>query len=342
MGNKERIVEKVDEMGSLLNVRGLKTTFQTEQGKIVSVDDVSFELKPGEKLALVGESGSGKSATALSIMQLLGKRGNIEQGELLFEGKNLLNLDKKQLQQIRGHEISMIFQEAVTSLNPVLTIGFQLVEAIRLHLPLNKRSARQLAIDMLEKVGIPQAERMMKQYPFVLSGGMKQRVMIAMALACKPKLLIADEPTTALDVTVQAQIMKLLKELCHESNTAIMLITHDLGVVAQMADRVIVMYAGQVVESADVYTLFESPKHPYTKALLASIPFVESDVQDLASIPGSIPERHHSVIGCRFANRCELATEYCRLKEPELFDLVDRNLRCFKGDSKKDLGGGYS
>ena len=323
-------------MESLLDVRGLRTAFETEHGKVVSVDEVSFELKPGETLAIVGESGSGKSVTALSIMQLLGKRGKIEQGELLFEGENLRSYDKKQMQKIRGHDISMIFQEPMTSLNPVLTIGFQLVEAIRLHLPLDKRDARNLAMDMLKKIGIPQAERVMKQYPFGLSGGMRQRVMIAMALVCKPKLLIADEPTTALDVTVQAQIMRLLKELCSEFNTAIMLITHDLGVVAQMADRVIVMYAGQVVESADVYTLFENPKHPYTKALLASVPSMEFDEQELEAIPGSIPGKYHSLKGCRFVNRCAMATDYCKWNVPELLGAGDSGyLRCFEWNSVK-------
>lgn len=296
----------------LLAVSHLQTAFDTDNGKVISVDDVSFTLKAGETLAIVGESGCGKSVTALSIMRLLGKGSRIDNGEIVLEGTNILELNEKQMQNIRGNRISMIFQEPMTSLNPVFTIGFQLVEVIRLHLNLGKKEARSAAVEMLRKVGLPRPEQIMNEYPFALSGGMRQRVMIAMALACKPKVLIADEPTTALDVTVQAQIMRLMKELCAEAGTAIILITHDLGVVAEMADRVLVMYAGQVVEQTDVYSLFERPQHPYTRGLLQSVPSMDAgDETKLASIPGAVPARYQFMKGCRFYNRCSLRTDHC-------------------------------
>lgn len=306
-------------MNDLLKVDHLKTGFESDYGTIVSVDDVSFRIKPGETLAIVGESGSGKSVTALSTMRLLGSGSRIMGGQVLFEGKDLLKLNDQEMREIRGNRISMIFQEPMTSLNPVLTIGYQMCESIMLHLKLNKKEAWASAVEMLKKVGLPRPEAIMKDYPFALSGGMRQRVMIAMAMACKPKVLIADEPTTALDVTVQAQIMKLMRELCEESGTAILLITHDLGVVAEMADRVIVMYAGQVVEEADVFTLFEQPKHPYTQGLLKSIPRLDNDDDSkLEAIPGSVPARYESIVGCRFYNRCQYATEKCRQETPLL------------------------
>lgn len=318
-------------MTDLLRVENLKTVFHTEQGKVVSVDDVSFSIKRGETVAIVGESGSGKSVTALSIVRLLGKNGHIESGNILFDNKELTKLNDKEMRAIRGAEISIVFQEPMTSLNPVLTIGFQLIEAIRQHRSVSKKEAFEIGKDMLEKVGIPEAERVMKQFPDALSGGMRQRVMIAIALVCKPKLLIADEPTTALDVTVQAQIMRLLKSLCEELNTAILLITHDLGVVAEMADRVIVMYAGQVVEAANVFDLFEHIRHPYTKGLLQSIPTIEFDGKELTSIPGSIPARYEHMPGCRFANRCSLAVEHCKENKPALVDTGDGHFsRCFR------------
>lgn len=318
-------------MDYLLSVQGLKTAFETERGKVISVDDVSFDLKPGETVAIVGESGSGKSVTALSIIRLLGKQGRIEQGEIIFDGKDLTSFTEEQMQKTRGAEISMVFQEPMTSLNPVLTIGFQLIEAIRLHVAINKKEAHQMAVEMLEKVGIPQPERVMKQYPDALSGGMRQRIVIAIALVCKPRLLIADEPTTALDVTVQAQIMRLLNSLCRELGTSILLITHDLGVVAEMADRVIVMYAGQVIEATDVFTLFEHIRHPYTKGLLNSIPSMEFDDKELISIPGTIPSHYQRLPGCRFYNRCPLATEHCLQNKPPLIDTGNGHMsRCFR------------
>ncbi|WP_239618088.1 ABC transporter ATP-binding protein [Cohnella mopanensis] len=319
-------------MESLLAVSHLQTAFDTDQGKIVSVDDVSFNLKPGETLALVGESGSGKSVTALSIMRLLGKSSRIDEGQILLEGTDILKLDDRQMREIRGNRISMVFQEPMTSLNPVFTIGYQMCEAIKLHLHQSSREARATAIEMLRKVGLPRPEEMMNEYPFALSGGMRQRVMIAMALSCKPKVLIADEPTTALDVTVQAQIMRLMKQLCEEAGTAILLITHDLGVVAEMANRVLVMYAGQVVEEADVYTLFDDPKHPYTRGLLKSIPSLDvAEGDQLESIPGSVPARYQFMKGCRFYNRCYLATEHCKNHLPPLEDKQEGQLaRCWE------------
>ena len=318
-------------MESLLSVKQLKTAFETEYGKVVSVDDVSFELKKGETLAIVGESGSGKSVTALSIMRLLGKRGHIMQGEVQLEGKDLTKLSDKEYQALRGKDISMIFQEPMTALNPVFTIGHQLVEAVVLHTDVTKKEAKTIAQNMLDKVGIPNEARVMKQFPFALSGGMRQRVMIAMALVCKPKLLIADEPTTALDVTVQAQIMRLINHLCHELQTSVMLITHDLGVVSEMADRVIVMYAGQIVEETDVYTLFKRPLHPYTKGLMESIPSMAFDGKALTAIPGAIPARYQDLQGCRFANRCAFATEQCKESQPPLIEVEQgHKTRCFE------------
>lgn len=328
------------EMENLLDVRHLRTAFATDRGKVVSVDDVSFALKPGETLAIVGESGCGKSVTALSIMRLLGKNSVAEGGEIRFEGSDLLRLDEADMRKIRGNRISMIFQEPMTSLNPVFTIGYQLTEAIRLHLDQDKKQARESAVRMLRKVGLPRPEAIMDEYPFALSGGMRQRVMIAMALACKPKVLIADEPTTALDVTVQAQIMRLMKELCEESGTAIILITHDLGVVAEMADRVLVMYAGQVVEEADVFRLFERPLHPYTQGLLRSIPHLDGFDREerLASIPGAVPSRYQLMEGCRFANRCPLATERCRTLPPFVRAEDGHAARCWEAEAAAEEG----
>lgn len=264
------------EMNELLKVDHLRVSFDSERGKSVGVKDVSFHVMPGETLAIVGESGSGKSVTALSIMRLLGGNSRIEGGRIEFDGRDLLKLNDQEIRSIRGNQISMVFQEPMTSLNPVLTIGYQLRETIMLHMGQSKKEADATAVRMLKRVGLPRPEAMMNEYPFALSGGQRQRVMIAMACVCRPKLLIADEPTTALDVTVQAEIIRLMQELCEEAGTAILLITHDLGVVAEMADRVVVMYSGEVVEEADVFTLFEQPKDPYTQRLLASIPRIDT------------------------------------------------------------------
>ncbi|MFC0210886.1 ABC transporter ATP-binding protein [Paenibacillus chartarius] len=303
----------------LLDVRSLRTSFRTDQGEFVAVDDVSFRLNAGETLAIVGESGCGKSVTSLSIMGLLGGGGgHIDQGEIVFDGFDLTKLSERELRRIRGNEIAMIFQDPMSSLNPVLTSGNQLLESIRRQSGVSRKEARERAVEMLGKVGLPRAKELMDVYPHTLSGGMRQRLMIAMALSCRPKLLIADEPTTALDVTIQAQILELMKELRKETGTSILLITHDFGVVAEMADQVAVMYAGQIVEAGDVFTLFREPLHPYTRGLLGSIPHLELGEERLTAIPGSVPSVQSMPAGCRFHTRCEWATERCMLERPEL------------------------
>ncbi len=302
----------------LLDVRDLRTSFFTEDGEVKAVDGVSFSIRPGETLGIVGESGCGKSVTSLSIMQLLTPPGRIVGGEVRFRDENLLKRTEPQMRELRGKDISMIFQEPMTSLNPVFTVGDQIAEAVRIHERLDKRAAWAKAIDMIRLVGIPDPERRAKQHPFELSGGMRQRVMIAMALACSPSLLIADEPTTALDVTIQAQILTLLRGLQKNLGLTILLITHDLGVVAQTCDRVAVMYAGRIVESADVHTLFANPKHPYTEGLLNSLPLAGDQEGDLQAIPGTVPSPFAMPSGCRFAPRCPHARDLCRGEEPEL------------------------
>ena len=292
-------------MAHLLEVKGLTTTFAGDYGKNISVDHIDFHVDEGEVVCIVGESGCGKSVTSLSVMGLLGRGGKVTEGEVLFEGKNLLAMTEKELDEIRGARMTMIFQDPLTSLNPVFTVGSQIMESIKTHMHLPKEEAHSRAISLLQKVGMPDAEGTMKKYPHTLSGGMRLRVMIAMALACNPRLLIADEPTTALDVTIQAQIMKLLKEIQQETGMALILITHDIGVVANMADRVLVMYAGQIVEEAPVEELFENPRHPYTRALLDTVPTIrDSADRKLFSIPGMVPESYDDITGCRFADRC--------------------------------------
>lgn len=317
----------------LLDVDQIQTVFKTAKGEITSVEEVSFQLKPGQTIGIVGESGCGKSVTSLSIMRLLGKHGKVKSGSILFNGKDLTKVSEVEMREIRGNEISMIFQEPMTSLNPVFTIGNQMMEGIRLHMKLPKNQARAYAVEMLKSVGIPRAEAIMDEFPHALSGGMRQRVMIAMALSCQPRLLIADEPTTALDVTIQSQILELMKKLRTQSNTAIILITHDLGVVAEMVDRIIVMYAGQVVEEADVFTLFDYPKHPYTKGLIGSIPHIETmDKDRLVSIPGAVPSLQNMPTGCRFHTRCEFATQRCLQEQPPLIEVDeqgDHKVRCW-------------
>jgi oligopeptide transport system ATP-binding protein len=309
-------------MSHLLKVSNLKTIFDGDMGKTISVDDINFHVNEGETLCIVGESGCGKSVTSLSIMRLLGRGGEVVQGQILFEGNNLLEMSDKELDSIRGNKLTMIFQDALSSLNPVFTVGNQLMESIRSHLKLDKKEARLRAIELLRKVGLAEPEKMLKKHPFMLSGGMRQRVMIAMALSCNPRLLIADEPTTALDVTIQAQIMKLMRDLQSELSMAIVLVTHDMGIVAEMADRVLVMYAGQIVEEAKVMDLFYQPAHPYTRALLQTVPNIldEAD-RKLESIPGIVPERYQDITGCRFASRCPYAEEGCG--KPQDMILVD-------------------
>jgi peptide/nickel transport system ATP-binding protein len=308
----------------LLEIDGLKTHFFTRDGVVRAVDGVSFSVAPGETLAVVGESGCGKSVTSLSIMRLIASPpGRIVEGAIRFQGTNLLDLSEREMRDIRGNDISMIFQEPMTSLNPVLTIGRQITETLTLHQGLDRAAADARAIEMLRLVGIPDPAQRLTQYPHELSGGMRQRVMIAMALACDPKLLIADEPTTALDVTVQAQILDIMRQLKSKTGAAIILITHSLGVVAEMAQRVVVMYGGRKVEEAPVGALFATPRHPYTQALLGSVPrlgssLAENDKDRLAEIPGVVPSLKEAIPGCIFAPRCAHATPRCREEYPPL------------------------
>jgi peptide/nickel transport system ATP-binding protein/oligopeptide transport system ATP-binding protein len=317
---------------TIVSVENLKTYFYTEDGVVPAIDGVSFEIRKGETLAIVGESGSGKSVTSLSIMQLIpSPPGRIEDGDIKFHNESLLDKSDAEMRKIRGNQISMIFQEPMTSLNPVFKVGDQIMESIILHQKLNKKEATSEVIRLLNLVGIPEPERRINQYPHELSGGMRQRVMIAMALACNPEVLIADEPTTALDVTIQNQILALMKKLKSESNMSIMLITHDLGVVAEMADRVVVMYSGQVVEQGDIYTIFENPKHPYTEGLLRSMPSTEKRTGKLYAIEGVVPNPLNLPKGCRFAPRCEYATSLCHEEMPEIESINDDEVvRCWK------------
>jgi peptide/nickel transport system ATP-binding protein len=309
-------------MSALLDVRALKTFFQVEGGEFPAVDGISFSIDPGRTLGIVGESGCGKSVTALSIMGLVPRPpGRIAGGEILFDGVDLLRLSTAALRELRGDRISMIFQEPMTSLNPVLTVGEQIVEGILRHRTMSRDAAKDLAIEMLRMVHISSPEQRFNDYPHRLSGGMRQRAMVAMALACKPKLLIADEPTTALDVTIQAQILDLMRTLREETGTAIILITHDLGVVAELADDVVVMYAGRIVERATVAALFAEPQHPYTVGLLGSIPRLDIEQDRLAAIEGQVPNPLAPVAGCRFHPRCPFVIERCRQEDPPLIDL---------------------
>ncbi len=309
-------------MNSLLEVDDLHTSFDTDAGEFRAVDGVSFGVAPGRTLGIVGESGCGKSVTSLSIMRLLAKpAGRIASGAIRFRGQDLATLPEPEMQKLRGSEIAMIFQEPMTSLNPAFTIGNQLVEGILRHRDISAEAAKAHAIEMLRRVRIPAPEARFDEYPHKLSGGMRQRVMIAMALACDPKLLIADEPTTALDVTIQAQILDLLRRLRDETGTAIVLITHDLGVIAELAHDVVVMYAGKIVEKAPVERLFAWPQHPYTIGLLGAIPQLHRARERLATIDGTVPNLAKLAPGCRFAARCPFAQEQCRREEPPMRDL---------------------
>lgn len=318
----------------LLSVKNLSTEFPVKKGIVRAVEDVSFDVDQGEILAIVGESGSGKSVTSLSIMDLLAEPGHVAGGSLEFEGKDLATLSEKQYRELRGNDMAMIFQEPMTSLNPVYRVGNQIVEAIRTHEKVSKAEAKDRAVDLLRKVGIPSPEARINDYPHQMSGGMRQRVMIAMALACNPKLLIADEPTTALDVTIQAQILDLLRRLRDDTGMAVLLITHDLGVVSETADRVVVMYCGQVVEEAEVRTLFDHPMHPYTLGLLKSIPRLEDDdSKRLYMIKGMVPNPLEMPPGCHFSDRCDSCMDICRTKVPELVDVDGHKVRCFLYES---------
>lgn len=301
----------------LVQFRNLETHFHTSAGVVKAVDKISFSIREGETVGVVGESGCGKSVTAMSLMRLVeGPHGVIAGGEILYEGKDLLKLSKREMARIRGKDISIIFQEPMTSLNPVLTIGDQITEPLMMHLLLSRKEAKQRAIELIELVGIPRAEQIYEAYPHELSGGMRQRIMIAIALSCNPKLLIADEPTTALDVTIQAQILDLMREIKRKLGTAIMLITHDLGVVAEMADYVIVMYAGKIIEEAPVLELFQNPQHPYTKGLLKAKPVLGQSQERLYSIPGQVPNPIELEDNCHFHDRCEFCMDICRQQQP--------------------------
>jgi peptide/nickel transport system ATP-binding protein/oligopeptide transport system ATP-binding protein len=308
---------------SLLEVRGLTTAFRTGSGEINAIEDVSFSVDAGEVLGIVGESGSGKSVTALTIMSLLPQPpARIASGSIHFEGRDLTKLSDRAMQKIRGPGIAMVFQEPMTSLNPVFTIGDQIMETLRAHERLPTREQRARAIAILDKVGIPSASRRLDDYPHQLSGGQRQRVMIAVALCCNPRLLIADEPTTALDVTIQAQILDLLLDLRDEFRMAVIVITHNMGVVAETADRVMVMYAGRVIEQAPVAGIFDAPLHPYTRGLLSCVPSLEQETARLTAIPGTLPEPARRPPGCRFAPRCDLAIDACTAGLPELRPLA--------------------
>jgi peptide/nickel transport system ATP-binding protein len=318
----------------LLDVRNLETQFQTDRGVVHAVDGVSLHINAGETLGVVGESGSGKSVTALSIMRLIRRPGRIAGGEIRYDGVNLLDVAPQQMRAIRGKEIAMIFQEPMTSLNPVFTVGEQIAESIREHEQLSRRDAADKSIEMLRIVRIPNPERRVKEYPHLMSGGMRQRVMIAMALSCNPKLLIADEPTTALDVTIQAQILDLLNELKSRFNMAVMLITHDMGVIAETAQRVAVMYGAQVVEEAPVKELFRNPRHPYTQGLLRSIPRIDlaaTERRRLEQIPGTVPTLRGDIKpGCRFAPRCQFAVPRHFEETPPLYEVQPgHKVACF-------------
>ena len=318
----------------LLEVKGLKTYFYTEDGIVRAVDGVDFEVYPGEVLGIVGESGCGKSVTSLSIMGLIAKPGKIDAGKILLDGENLLEFSEEEMIKIRGNRISMIFQQPQTALNPVFKVGDQLAEVLDVHQDLGKDAGWQRAIALLKMVGVPDPERRVEAYPHELSGGMAQRVMIAMALACIPELLIADEPTTALDVTIQAQILDLMRDMRKEMNTSVILITHDLGVVAEMAERVAVMYAGEIVEQTDVNSLFDEPLHPYTQGLIGSIPILGEIKDRLDVIPGSVPNLVNLPPGCRFAPRCQARLKHnlaiCAEQKPELEETkTGHKVRCW-------------
>jgi oligopeptide/dipeptide ABC transporter ATP-binding protein len=316
----------------LLEIRSLTTHFVTEDGVVRAVENVNLDIHPGEVLGLVGESGCGKSVTGLSVLRLLPvPPAKIVNGEILFDGRNLLELTEEEMEKVRGNDIAMIFQEPMTSLNPVFTIGDQIIEAILLHQGLDKREARKRAIALLDRVRIPSPETRIDAYPHQLSGGMRQRVMIAMALSCQPKLLIADEPTTALDVTIQAEVLRLLREIQRDMGMSVLLITHDLGVVAETADRVAVMYAGRIMEYAPIETIFSNVRNPYTKGLLTSMPQLEQRRERLNAIPGQVPDPMDLPVGCKFHPRCYLMIEECKKEEPPLFQVSgDHFSRCIR------------
>lgn len=323
-----------DAAQALLHIENLKTVISSKDGKLVPVDGVDITIPKGKTVGIVGESGCGKSMTAMSVMGLLPNTTHIEEGKILFQDMDLTKLNPKELRKITGDKISIIFQEPMTSLNPVIQVGKQVREAILLHEKVSKEEAKQRVIEIFRQVGIPEPERRYNAYPHQLSGGLRQRVMIGMAMVCNPDLLIADEPTTALDVTIEAQILHLMRQLQKDKGTSIMMITHNLGVVAEICDQVYVMYAGKVVESAEVHELFQNPKHPYTQGLLGALPKMDSR-QRLNSIDGMVPTLKDMPIGCRFAPRCPMATQRCREEQPALMDVAaGHQVRCFMSCSK--------
>ena len=322
-------------MASLLSVENLQVQFQTKKGINTAVDGVSFSVEKGRILGIVGESGCGKSVTSMSILQLLSSNARILGGSIKLDGKELVGLPEKEMCKIRGNDIAMIFQDPMTALNPTLTIGNQLMEPIMLHQNCGKKEAWARAVDVLKRVGIAAPEKRMKEYPHQLSGGMSQRVMIAMAVSCEPRLLIADEPTTALDVTIQAQILELMCELREKMGTAIMLITHDMGVVAETADDVLVLYAGKAVEYGSIEDIFEKPKHPYTQGLLNSIPRLDEDVEMLNTIEGTVPAPGAMPAGCRFAPRCPYGKERCMKEKPGVYHVENSLVSCFRYEGEK-------
>ena len=324
----------------ILRVRGLTSTFRTDAGVFPAVDDVSFDVAPGEVLGIVGESGSGKSVTALSILGLLpDPPGRVASGSIRFEGREIVGLPRKALQALRGPSIGMVFQEPMTSLNPVFRVGDQIMETIRAHEAISKADARKRAISLMDRVGIAAPERRLDDFPHQLSGGMRQRVMIAIALACSPRLLLADEPTTALDVTIQAQLLDLLRDIQRDTGMAVVIITHNMGVIAEFADRVLVMYAGRVAEQGAVDTVFTHPRHPYTVGLLRSTPRLDRDEARLTTIPGVLPQLSDTMPGCRFAPRCARRTDVCVLSKPPLLDVgAGQQAACFHWDAQQPGG----
>lgn len=326
-------------MSELLRVEDLVTRFYTEEGVVKAVDGSSFRLEADEALGVVGESGSGKTVTALSIMRLIESPGRIESGRILFRGEDLLRKSERQMRRIRGREISMVFQDSLSSLNPTLTVGAQIARVLRNHLRISRRDARRRAVELLAAVGIPEPAKRASHYPHQLSGGMRQRALIAMAISCGPKLLILDEPTTALDVTIEAQIFELIEKLKRELGMGVFLITHDLSVVASFCRRVMIMYAGKIVEEADVVELYERPLHPYTRGLLRSIPPLEGEAERLESIPGEVPDLIDLPPGCNFSPRCPLADERCWRMEPELLEASPgHRVACWKAEGGGEGG----
>lgn len=324
----------------VLDIQNLKSHFFTAKGEVPAVDGVTIQVPPGKIIGIVGESGCGKTMTAMSVMGLLRYPGKIVDGTIMLDGKNITHLDEKELSRIRGNEISMIFQEPMTSLNPVYPVGYQVREAILHHEKISKAEAKKRVLEIFQAVGIPEPEKRYKCYPHQLSGGLRQRVMIGMAMACRPKVMIADEPTTALDVTIEAQILQLMKKLSREQGTSVIMITHNMGVVAEVCDYVYVMYAGKVMEQAETFELFENTQHPYTKGLLKSIPRLDEKADRLYTIEGSVPNLLHLPAGCSFCTRCEAAGDRCFSEKPCLYETGDgHGVRCFQYESEVQLDG---